>query len=77
MVEYKLLTQTKYFGASNHCKTYGIIVFDDNIHIRTIGDISRNKTEVQRLIDKFNKYGLDPCHLTQAVEDYLYDLCID
>lgn len=77
MVEYKLLTQTKYYGSSTHYKTYGIIVFDNNVHIRTIEDISRNKNDIQRLVDKFNEYNLDPCHLSQAVEDYLYDLCVD
>lgn len=77
MVEYKLLTQTKYYGSSSYCKSYGIIVFSDNVHIRTVTDISRNKDDVQRLVDKFNKYKLDPCHLSQAVDDYLYDLCVD
>lgn len=77
MVEYKLLKQRKYYSISGCYTTYGIVAFKGEKLIRSIADISANKTVVERLIEKFNKYELDPCHLSQAVEDYLYDLSID
>ncbi len=77
MVEYKLLKQRKYYSMSAYYTTYGIMAFKGEKLIRTVADISANKTAVEKLIEKFNEYELDPCHLTQAVEDYLYDLKID
>lgn len=75
MIKYKLFEQTKYYNNSGHYTSYGIIVFDDDVHIRTVPDISLDKSAVQNMVDKFNRYELDPCHLAQSVEDYLYDLC--
>ncbi|MBQ4129024.1 MAG: hypothetical protein IJD68_04545 [Ruminococcus sp.] len=73
MVEYKLLKQRKYYSISGCYTSYGILAFKGEKLIRTVADISANKTAVENLIEKFNKYELDPCHLSQAIEDYLYD----
>ncbi len=75
MIIYKLFEQTKYYSNSGHYTSYGIIVFDGDVHLRTVPDVSLNKAAVEMLVDKFNKYQLDPCHLSQSIEDYLYDLC--
>ena len=72
MVEYKLFIQKKYINSSSHYNTYGIIVFENGRHIRTVKDVSVNKEAVIDLIDTFNKYGLELCHLNQAIEDFLY-----
>ncbi len=77
MVEYKLFEQTHYYNNSGFYKVYGIIVFENNKHVRTIPDISKNKVVVENIIEKFNTYKLELCHLSQAVEDYLYDLSVD
>ncbi len=74
MVEYKLLKQKKYYNNCGFYNTYGIVVFKNEKHVRTVCDISTNEEKVQMLIEKFNAYELDPEHLTQAVEDFLYDL---
>ncbi|MBE6825076.1 MAG: hypothetical protein E7513_07010 [Ruminococcaceae bacterium] len=74
MVEYKLFKQDKYYNNCGYYSTYGIIVFKDKKHIRTVCDISTNKEKVQKLVDKFNAYKLDPTHLSMAIEDFLYDL---
>lgn len=74
MVEYRLLTQEIYFNSQGSYSSYGIIVFENNAHIRTIADISVNKADVEKLIEIFNTHQLAPCHLSQAVEDYLSDL---
>lgn len=76
MINYRLFEQTKFYNKSGYYTSYGIIVFDDEVHIRTVPDVSLDKSAVQKLVDKFNKYELDPCHLKQAIEDYLYDLCV-
>lgn len=36
-----------------------------------IDDVSTNKEEVIRLIDKLNEYGLSPCHLQDVIEDFI------
>lgn len=75
MIIYKLFEQTKYYNINGHYTSYGIIVFDDDVHLRTVPDVSLDKTTVELMVEKFNKFQLDPCHLSQCIEDYLYDLC--
>lgn len=75
MINYRVFEQTKFYNNCGHYSSFGIIVFDGNVHIRTVPDVSLNKAQVQNMVDKLNKYKLDPCHLSQYIEDYLYDLC--
>lgn len=77
MVEYGLLTQKMYNRACGFYTTYGIVAFEGEKRLLAIGDISVNKDHVESLIKKFNDSKLELCHLRQAVEDYLYDLCVD
>ncbi len=74
MVEYKLLRQEKYYNNCGFYITYGIVVFINGKHARTVCDITTNEEKVQKLVEKFNAYKLAPEHLTQAIEDFLYDL---
>lgn len=39
----------------------------------TIDDVSTNKEEVIRLIDKLNKYELSSCHLHDVIEDFIQE----
>lgn len=77
MVEYILFTENKYSSGCGFYITYGIIVFEDNVHIRTVKDISADKEKVKKLIDSFNENELSPIHLSQAVEEFLYDFSVD
>ena len=73
MTEYKLFEESKYNRLCGFYITYGIIVFEDGLHTRTISDISVNKEKVEQLISAFNELELSPRHLNEAVEDFLYD----
>ena len=46
---------------------YGIR-YDDEC---SVSDISTDKSAVEKLADDFNRYGLDPIHLYDAIEDFL------
>lgn len=74
MATYKLLVQKKYYNGHSCYTTYGIIVFEGNKHVRTIDDISTNKENIEKLVEKFNAQNLHISHLNDAIEDYLYDL---
>ncbi len=77
MVKYQILEQKKFYNSHSWYNTYGIIAFENGIHIRTVSDISTNKSHVIALVEKFNLNNLDICHLSAAIEDYLYDLKVD
>lgn len=75
MAKYHLSEQTTNINGTI-ITTYGIIVEDNRI-IRTIADISTDKSSVEKLIEKFNKHKLSCCHIDTAIEDFLYDQNID
>ena len=49
--------------------TYGIKL--ENEQETEINDVSTDKSFVNNLVFQFNKYQLDPIHLSDAVEDSL------
>ena len=77
MIKYLLHTQDVLSSEIESHESYGISVFSDDLHICTIHDITDNKSDIILLIKKINNFKLDPCHLSQVVEDYLYDLSVD
>ncbi len=74
MVEYKLLKHENISANKNTCLSYGISVFENNVEIQQICDISPNEDVVRKLIEKFNMYELSPLHLNIMIEDFLYNL---
>lgn len=77
MVEYKLIKSDTCCDYCDYHSTYGISVYDNNKLIKSVHDISVDKIAVEKLIEKLNKHGLSLCHLSEIIEDYLYDLSID
>lgn len=72
MTEYKLLVEKKYdrtFGFYDAC---GITVVQDGVETH-IPDISTDREKIENLVKVFNEESLDPAHLPQAVEEFLYD----
>lgn len=73
MVTYRI-TETDIIGGDGApYMSFGIALFRGSERLRTINDISADRTAVQRLADLFNAEELDPVHFDQAVEDFLYD----
>lgn len=73
MTEYRLFVHSMYDRACGFYQSYGISVFVDGQLTRIVKDVSPERDKVERLVSAFNDNALDPCHLTQAVEDYLCD----
>jgi len=71
MQEYRIYTQSCYNRACGHYESYGIALFIDGELSRIIGDISLNRTKVEKLAVLFNREDLDPVHFEQAVDDFL------
>lgn len=76
MVEYKLFIKNKYDKIYGFYETYGIIALKNKVNIRIIGDISLDKDKVEALVNKFNKEHLEIEHLSQMVEEFLYDFTV-
>lgn len=57
--------------------TYGICVQNNGSTLQTIHDLSVDKAEISKLIDKLNTQKLQLCHLEQEVEDFLCDMQAD
>ena len=70
MITYKVLTTTIVVEDEKHI-TYGISCTDDKKEIARIEDISVNKEEVEKTVEKFNNNKLEPEHFNDAVEDSL------
>lgn len=74
MAEYRLFVEKMYDRTCGFYETYGISVCENGIPTRIVKDISLDDQKVSSLVRAFNDEQLDPAHLNQAVEDYLYDL---
>lgn len=73
MTEYKLFVQSMYDRSVGFYETYGISVYDNGEIRRIVRDVSLERDRVKSLINRFNLEQLDPAHLSQAVEEFLYD----
>lgn len=77
MIEYKLFEKTLNLNTNESYISYGITVLKNNEIIKTVTDICTNKTQISKLINKFNTLKLELCHLDIAIEDFLYDQSAD
>ena len=73
MTEYKLFTESMYDRIVGFYKTYGISVFEDGKLTRIIKDISLDRDAVERLICAFNDEKIEAVHLSQAIDEFLYE----
>lgn len=76
MVEYKLFIENKYDKIYGFYETYGIIALKNKVNIRIIDDISLDKDKVEALVNKFNKEHLEIEHLSQMIEEFLYNFTV-
>ena len=60
-------------GNSGYRAAYGVAVYEDSSLIRVVRDVCADADSIRALVKLFNVEGLDPIHLSQAVEDYLTD----
>ena len=72
MTEYRLHVQSVYDRADG----YGISVVENGAVLRIVRDVSLDREMVEALVGCFNRYGLEPEHLDQAIEDFLYDFTV-
>ena len=73
LTEYKVYQDSEGDSAFHHRHTYGVALYQDGACQRVIGDISGDRKRLEKLVRLFNAEALDPVHLDQAVEDFLFD----
>ena len=73
MTEYRLWEKSEKQSDNIPSLPYGIALYEEDEPVRVIGDLSADRERLAALIRLFNEEELDPIHLDQAVEDFLYD----
>lgn len=73
MREYRLFKQSMYERAVGFYETYGISVFEEGNLTRIVRDVSVDREKVEILVNKLNKEQLETEHLSQVIEEFLYD----
>ena len=73
MIHYEMFFEYKNDSKLGLYGTYGIAAFRDGKLMRIINDVSCDREKVTALTDRFNENFLEPEHLSQAVEEFLYD----
>lgn len=72
-MKYRLFVQSMYDRSVGYYDAYGVAVTENGEIKRIIRDVSLDRHKVEALIDRFNQERLEPEHLSQAVEEFLYD----
>ena len=76
MTEYQLFIENKYDKLYGFYETYGIIALKNKVELCTVYDISLDKAKVAALVKKFNEDHLEFEHLSQMVEEFLYNFTV-
>lgn len=71
MIQYQLVKEAVSANGTQY-DTYGITVLVDGEPLSTIGDLSVDPAAVKRLIDLCNREELDPIHLDEVIENFLF-----
>lgn len=72
MAEYRMIRHIA-SDISEESPRFGVALFDGDVCLRAFGDLSPDGKAVENLVTLFNAGDLDPIHLDQAIEDFLYD----
>ncbi|MCI8403795.1 MAG: hypothetical protein HFE49_02710 [Clostridia bacterium] len=64
------VTEEKKTIENKNCLVYGIR-YDDEYYVK---DVSADKAKVKHLTEMYNRYGLSPTHLYEAVENFLNEI---
>lgn len=67
--------EDSYICNGHKITSYGISVFSSEYnHIQMIHRISEDYTSISNLVELCNSLQLDPIHLYDVVDDFLYDI---
>lgn len=75
MIEYSLFEETLTLDRTTYL-SYGVAIFEDDIIIRKINDVSVDYISVNKLIALCNDEQLEPIHIDEIIDDYLQDFNI-
>ena len=73
MTEYRIYKNNDEYADDDPSFPYGIALYENGIRTRLIGDLCGDRELLSRFVCLLNEEELDPIHLDQAVEDFLYD----
>ncbi len=73
MCRYETFTETLAKPGIGEYTAYGIAAYDENRkELIRVSDVSSNKSVVESLTALCNKEHLDPVHVYDVIEDFLY-----
>ena len=73
VAQYRLWKTSEDSAPGGHPSRFGIALYVGEVPVRIIEDVCLDSDRLSGLIRLFNEEELDPIHLDQAVEDFLYD----
>lgn len=63
----------KAYSETNEKTEFGIEIFENNICIRKLDNLSDNKESIERLVHICNDLQIEKCHIDDIIDDYLTD----
>lgn len=63
----------KAYSETNEKTEFGIEIFENNICIRKLDNLSDNKESIERLVRTCNDLQIEKCHIDDIIDDYLTD----
>ena len=72
MIHYRLFPERLCGEELGEYETYGIIAANDAGGLKIIHDVSCDRERAEALTALFNAEELDPIHLDEAIESFLY-----
>ena len=71
MIQYKIRNDRLFHQDIGTYQSYGIDVFEDNVLINSILDVTHEQQKMESLIALMNELNLDLIHLNDVIEDFL------
>lgn len=72
MAEYKVFSDKYLLPEVGEYVSYGICVYSDGKLVLCVPDVVTDSERAEKLVCLCNGCGLDPIHLADVIEDFLY-----
>lgn len=70
-MEYRVIETFGSLADSPVSRCYGIAVYRKGCKLQEVLDITTNKKQLERLVERCNREQLSLCHLYDVIEDFL------
>lgn len=76
MIQYIMQPKIRYAPEAGTYISYDIAAYDSFVRdiVQTVWDVTSERDLAIRMVERFNRYQLSPCHLEDAVLDMLNEV---